>query len=203
MPEHSVITDPNIHEPKGVASAAADKAYFSDGAASGSWKKIYTMGWEDYADTGGSQNLTSGSWVDLTNDGAGASTNTAYRLPGYGAIWDTTNNEFDFSGAGLAVGDVIGIRFDLDVTVNTANDGVKLGMDFSHGHANEFRLVLDDRNFDTAGTHQLTRYTEFYIGSSEVLNNPAKVVMYANSAGDSVVVNGWFVKVLPRNPVLS
>lgn len=40
MPEHSVITDPNIHEPKGVASAAAGRVYVADGAGSGSWSSV-------------------------------------------------------------------------------------------------------------------------------------------------------------------
>jgi hypothetical protein len=35
--EHKLITDSDIHEPKGVATAASGKVYVSDGAASGSW----------------------------------------------------------------------------------------------------------------------------------------------------------------------
>lgn len=35
---HSTITDPNIHEPKGVASADANTVYRADGAGSGSWE---------------------------------------------------------------------------------------------------------------------------------------------------------------------
>lgn len=37
---HEVIADPYIHEPKGVASALADKVYVSNGTGSGSWKKL-------------------------------------------------------------------------------------------------------------------------------------------------------------------
>jgi hypothetical protein len=36
---HVDITDPNVHEPKGAASAAADSFYVADGSGSGSWKK--------------------------------------------------------------------------------------------------------------------------------------------------------------------
>jgi hypothetical protein len=36
--DHSAITDPNIHEPKGVASATANTIYEADGAGSGAWK---------------------------------------------------------------------------------------------------------------------------------------------------------------------
>ncbi len=35
--EHSSITDPNIHEPKGVADANAGEVYVADGAGSGDW----------------------------------------------------------------------------------------------------------------------------------------------------------------------
>lgn len=40
MPEHSTITDPNIHEPKGVAAASAGFIYVADGSGSGAWQQI-------------------------------------------------------------------------------------------------------------------------------------------------------------------
>lgn len=40
MPSHVSITDPNLHEPKGVAAAAVDRVYVSNGAGSGAWQKI-------------------------------------------------------------------------------------------------------------------------------------------------------------------
>lgn len=38
--QHKLITDPDIHEPKGVASAAINKVYVSSGAGSGTWQKL-------------------------------------------------------------------------------------------------------------------------------------------------------------------
>ncbi len=35
--QHSALTDPNLHEPKGIAAATANKVYVSDGAGSGAW----------------------------------------------------------------------------------------------------------------------------------------------------------------------
>tara|TARA_R110000851_G_scaffold118844_3_gene246366 strand:+ start:837 stop:1451 length:615 start_codon:yes stop_codon:yes gene_type:complete len=35
--EHKNITDPNIHEPKGVATAAAGTSYLANGSGSGAW----------------------------------------------------------------------------------------------------------------------------------------------------------------------
>lgn len=40
--QHAVLTDPDVHEPKGAASAASGAFYVSDGAGSGSWKKRVT-----------------------------------------------------------------------------------------------------------------------------------------------------------------
>lgn len=35
--EHSTITDPNVHEPKGIVAATANQLYVSDGSGSGAW----------------------------------------------------------------------------------------------------------------------------------------------------------------------
>lgn len=38
--EHSAISDPDIHEPKGISSASAGEIYVADGAASGNWSPV-------------------------------------------------------------------------------------------------------------------------------------------------------------------
>lgn len=44
MPLHANLTGSDLHEPKGVASATANKVYVSDGAASGAWTPLmYTL----------------------------------------------------------------------------------------------------------------------------------------------------------------
>ena len=40
MPEHSTITDPNLHEPKGVAAALVNQVYVANGSSSGTWNEI-------------------------------------------------------------------------------------------------------------------------------------------------------------------
>ncbi len=37
---HKLLTDPDIHEPKGISTATADQVYRADGAGSGSWQTI-------------------------------------------------------------------------------------------------------------------------------------------------------------------
>lgn len=38
--EHKDVNDPNRHEPKGASTATADSVYASNGAGSGSWKRV-------------------------------------------------------------------------------------------------------------------------------------------------------------------
>lgn len=40
MAEHRNLTGSDLHEPKGVASASVNTAYFADGSGSGSWRKV-------------------------------------------------------------------------------------------------------------------------------------------------------------------
>lgn len=40
MPEHVTITDPDIHEPKDIATAASGQVYVADGGGSGDWTKL-------------------------------------------------------------------------------------------------------------------------------------------------------------------
>lgn len=41
--QHSAITDPNIHEPKGVASASSGAIYVANGSGSGVWTNRNTL----------------------------------------------------------------------------------------------------------------------------------------------------------------
>lgn len=40
MADHASATDPEIHEPKGIASAGANRVYVADGNGSGSWEPL-------------------------------------------------------------------------------------------------------------------------------------------------------------------
>lgn len=63
--EHTTITDPYLHEPKGAFAAAANKVYVSNGAGSGTWQKITKSQIDTSAATAGQA---------LIADGAGGST---------------------------------------------------------------------------------------------------------------------------------
>lgn len=63
MPEHMDITDPEIHEPKGISTATSGYTYVADGAGGGAWEKIRGFGnYQDSRDTVGApaQVITNG-----------------------------------------------------------------------------------------------------------------------------------------------
>ena len=39
--QHNTLTDPNLHEPKGISTASIDSIYIADGAGTGSWKQRF------------------------------------------------------------------------------------------------------------------------------------------------------------------
>jgi hypothetical protein len=41
MVAHNSLTDPELHEPKGVSSATSGTVYVANGSGSGSWKELY------------------------------------------------------------------------------------------------------------------------------------------------------------------
>jgi len=56
--QHNAITDPDIHEPKGIASATEGKVYVSDGASSGEWKYAPAKAHAEIYMTGGTTDFT-------------------------------------------------------------------------------------------------------------------------------------------------
>jgi len=78
--QHNVITDPDIHEPKGAASAASGKVYISNGSGSGTWEyppgkahaEIYISGGTTAHTLAGSSAFTilnpSGEWTASGNE---------------------------------------------------------------------------------------------------------------------------------------
>lgn len=63
--EHSAITDPDIHEPKGVAAATAGKVYVADGAGSGDWVALQDIYTGVIADVSSAETV----YIPITNAG--------------------------------------------------------------------------------------------------------------------------------------
>lgn len=202
--EHSTLSGSELHEPKGIESAAADEAYVADGVGSGSWKTAWNSWWWNYDHSAAvATALSSGVKTDLVNDGAGFANLDFMALPtstGSG-VWDTTNNEFNWTNGGMKLGDTFELRVDLTYTVNSNNDGFLLELDLAHGTGGEFSLPIANENVDLAGSQRFVIPYVGFIGNNDILNNPAKLSITADSAGDSVLLNGFYIKVESTHPV--
>jgi hypothetical protein len=114
--EHSTLTGAELHEPKGVAGALANKIYISDGAASGTWTYM-PHGWAYYVDAAAAQTFTTTA-AKLSIDGLGAATNVASLPPeirGSGVLWNTTTDRI----TPMKIGDAYSVRIDLPVNAKT------------------------------------------------------------------------------------
>lgn len=200
---HSVLQGSEIHEPKGIDSATENQVYVSDGLGSGGWKTAWNAWWWNYDHSASTPTtLSAGVKTDLINDGSGVAQLDFMALPtatGSG-IWDTTNNEFNWVNGGMKLGGTVEIRFDLTYTVNSNNDGFLLELDLAHGTGSELSLPVAQYNIDVAGSQRFIVPYVGFIGSDPFLNNPAKLSITADSAGDSVLLNGFYVKVDPIFP---
>lgn len=67
MGQHVDVTDPDIHEPRGVSSQQAGRVYVSDGAGSGSWERVaydYAYGAMTITNNATNLSLTAGNLSD-------------------------------------------------------------------------------------------------------------------------------------------
>lgn len=96
--QHASLTDPELHEPKGVASASSGQVYVADGAGSGSWQaqSSGTLRTEVslQADTiSDSSNLSAGTIATITFTPASASNRLRITIPGwFGGSWGGGNS---------------------------------------------------------------------------------------------------------------
>lgn len=52
--QHSTLTDPNLHEPKGISTASANTVYMANGSGSGTYTNVNRLpgtGWGQYSNT--------------------------------------------------------------------------------------------------------------------------------------------------------
>lgn len=154
-----------------------------------------TGGWFDIEHAGANQAYTSGSgYVTLENDGAGANSRSDYAPPGVTSIYDSANDQFDFSE--LSVGDVVVLRIVMDVTTTAANQSTTTRLEFDN-NGSQFYLPLGYSEFKTAAAHPVIREITFYIGSNDVKNNPVEI-QFTSDNNATVNMTGYSVYITRR-----
>lgn len=203
IPEHKDITEPNIHETKGAAAATVGQILTATGAGTATFQTPPFfeggVGWWDYADVTTQTTpialTTPGTKYDLTNDGAGVNSQDGFAIPNGTDIWNVGTNRLDFTN--LSVGDTVELRMDITYTTTSANTAVSVEFEFATGTGSAFPIIiLPQLNIKSASTTQIVHSRGFYIGSEAVRANPAKIRAVADTAGSSVKVNGWYIRVI-------
>lgn len=188
--QHKEIPDAQLHEPKGVVSAANKSVYVADGSGSGSWRKLkesdldYSsaagniFGWNDIADnqytSSSPRAITSSTRTKLTNNGLAAQTNQT-RL---GTVWDTTNNRFNINDLNSSYS----IRVEMKVTAAAAASTpytMKLELQSSNGP-----LVIAAQDYFIKGggyVNDRLAVFPFYMGSY-INNYPLELYITADTA---------------------
>jgi len=174
-----------------------DLVQIIDGYLTSSPSGVFSGGWADYDDnatSGTPITITGGAGLTvLTNDALGANTNEA-KLPfGVSKLWDPSTNKLSFDG--LSVGDIVGIRVTIDVVVATNNTAIFGALVMGSGGSSFEIPIINTTNFKSAGTSTVSEYTEFYIGSEDVLENGGQIKLKSDNTC-KVIVDGWFIKAI-------
>jgi len=212
MVEHVDITDPEIHEPKGVATASSGHVYAADGAGSGTWGEVVLPG-QDAASAKQffvSDGAGGGSWMyeptgygyyqdagagqvfntspsKFLCDGAGLLTKTSALPPeirGTGQLWDTVNSKV----TPIREDDAYDLRIDLPISANTGSPSeITFQLDIGAGASPS--IVILDRFLSAAKTPPYTVTFGFPLVALSPLTvtNGVQFFMYTDSGSVTVL----------------
>lgn len=102
-------------------------------------------------------------------------------------LWNSTTSQFDFSE--LAVGDRVRVRVDASLSNTGFNESYKMDLIIGLGSAKEFALPLAAGNRIFSGTSPISRYNGFYIGSQELVDNPAEIRIETTDAASGFLID--------------
>ncbi|AUR83189.1 hypothetical protein NVP1032O_09 [Vibrio phage 1.032.O._10N.261.54.F5] len=145
---------------------------------------------------GGYANYINGSFVPIpipasteTKLTLDASTGTIVdNLPdGVTSVWNSTTGQFDFSE--LAIGDRVRVRVDGSLSNTGFDESYKMDLIVGIGSAKEFALPLATGNRLFSGTSTISRYNGFYVGSQEMIDNPAEIRVTTTDAASGFLID--------------
>lgn len=161
-----------------------------------------SVGFADYNDATTATtpiSITGGAgFTKLTNDGAGSSTNLASLPDGISSdLWDTTNNRFDWSGAGLVLGDEFDVRIHVQYTTTANNQEVDIEI-LMAANGVSYDLIVGSSVFKFSGVHEITYpLVGGYMGDNNTLNNYAEIRVSSPDDID-VKVSGWYIRIYKK-----
>lgn len=138
---HSSLTDPKLHEPKGCSTANNGMVYVANGAGSGQWIYLPT-GWGFYADDGSGQ-VVDTSDTKITCDGAASNSDSNYlpfQIRGSSELWDTATNFI----TPISQGDAYELRFQFPISAKSGSPNF-IFFEFDIGGASSPSSVIIER----------------------------------------------------------
>lgn len=204
MVEHVSITDPNIHETKGASTAAAGQVLTGTGLGTAVFQNLpafSTVQVGNYRIVNSASPAVAltaaGTFYTITNDKLGAGTSSIYGVSGVTNVFDATNNQFILSG--FAIGDLLMVSAEVDVTVGTANTAVDVVLDLGVGDPGTYTIpLLALTNIKTASTVRLVCQKWVAIRDNITLVNPARIRARADTTGATVLAKSFDLGVLKR-----
>jgi len=216
--EHVNITDPNIHEPKGVAVATSGEVYVANGSGSGAWSlpkvagqtgatigQIFTsdgagsgvwrhipQGWGFYKDDAASQSFGT-TYAKLSIDAANVLTDESW-LPrvirGAGSLWDSVADKI----TPINIGDTYTIRIDLPITVTSGTpDKITLGLDIGGAASPTIFIVEDNVNVTGFPSTYLLSLSYPIFCKTDFKTNGGQIFIKSNTGTIGILKPGIFI----------
>ena len=144
----------------------------------------------NYNHNGGTQAITASTWTHVLNDGAGANTILTCVYPDVD-IYDTTTSLFNMTDLDLCSD--VDIRFDANVTTNSANQVVRVRVLLAVGVL-DIPLTFISNQFKTAGSNPLFGDIRVDALSDLTRTNDFRIEIWSDSSC-TLDLNGWNLKV--------
>ena len=189
--QHSSLTDPNLHEPKGISTASANQVYISDGSGSGTWtnaSRLPGTGWGKYTNTtyvGTTALAVSTSPVLIPFTTADTVTQLPITLTG------TTSNLMDLSTETLqfvSVGDLHSITLTMKVY---STSGTPVTMDIILSGSSDgvtYSTILGETTVNLAkGAGQIITESSLFPVTSNMVSYGARITAVTNTGTANLI----------------
>ena len=155
-------------------------------------------GFADYNDSttaGTPINITKNTWTTITNDGAGAFSNTSYLPYNITTLMDTSTGAIDVTE--LELGDSILVRNDFTVTPNTNNALLSFRYQLGTGGGlYTLEKIIGRLDSGSGQPYRFSLTTDYiYMGDTNTRDNPITLQVYLSAKG-SLVNAGSVIQVI-------
>ena len=160
------------------------------------WREFDNIGFIDYNDTTGDQDLLDDTWTDVPNNGLGEFSNTDYKPYLVNELMDTDTGYLNFTE--LPLGSQVIVRNDFTITPNTNNSLLEVRYLLGTG-AGQYALNFWSERLDNGSgkPYQRVLTLPIYIGNLNTRNNPGILQVRLSTVG---VLNntGSYINVIKR-----